>query len=151
MFRVLATVSSVLFAAFAAQADECDGAFTLLAWTGQGSDYTEAEISDAGNFAGPALATATDVAAAELVTDYAGSPAVKVVLTEDAAERFAQATAGMIGKPMAIVARGRVLSAPIVQDRIAGGQMIVTGGFDRNEARALMATFDACGAEQEKQ
>jgi preprotein translocase subunit SecD len=130
-------------------AAECGAVFELRAWAGPVDAAGVYASDDIGNFAPVALVTDKDVAAAEVTEDGNGQAAVAVKLTEAAAGRFAEATGAMIGKPMAIVLDGAIVSAPTIMDRIAGGQMIVTGGFSQQRAEALKAAFERCIEGQE--
>jgi SecD/SecF fusion protein len=79
----------------------------------------------------------------EMLTGAAGShdqnslPAVAFTLNGVGAQRFAQITAGNIGKPFAIVLDKRVLSAPVIQGAIPGGSGIITGNFTEDSANQL--------------
>jgi preprotein translocase subunit SecD len=55
-------------------------------------------------------------------------PNVEIELTADGRQRFASATEASIGKKLAIVLDGRVISAPVVQSRIPGGRVQITMG-----------------------
>lgn len=57
-------------------------------------------------------------------------------LTEEGAATFGSFTESHIGKPLAIVLDGRVLSAPLVQARI-DREGIISGAFTQQEASAL--------------
>ena len=45
---------------------------------------------------------------------------IRAVVSDDAARKFAQLTAANIGRQLAIVWRGRVLSAPVIRSRLPG-------------------------------
>ncbi|MEZ4308098.1 MAG: hypothetical protein R3F14_08645 [Polyangiaceae bacterium] len=53
---------------------------------------------------------------------------VRVQLTPEGGERFQRATAANIQRRLAIVVRGRVLSAPVIQSEIGGGTVVITMG-----------------------
>lgn len=72
---------------------------------------------------GSAIIDATDVASAERTLFDGGIHAVTVELGADGTKRFADATAKLVHRRLAIVARGRVESAPIVQSSIPGGRL----------------------------
>ncbi len=64
-----------------------------------------------------------------------GKMAVGLELTSDAGERFAEATGRLIGKPIAIFMDDELISAPVVQTKISGGNAIITlGGVTYQEA-----------------
>jgi hypothetical protein len=57
-----------------------------------------------------------------------GLPEVEVELDRDGTQRFGDATAGAIGRKLAIVLDGRVKSAPVVEQTITGGRISITMG-----------------------
>ncbi|MEZ4297428.1 MAG: DUF2007 domain-containing protein [Polyangiaceae bacterium] len=64
---------------------------------------------------------------------------VRVQLTPDGAERFQRATAANIRRRLAIVVRGRVLSAPVIQSEIGGGTVVITMGPGSEGEQRTMA------------
>jgi len=83
------------------------------------------------------ILTNADVASATVRTGEDGAVRVELVLTEGGRRAFSRATMASIGKPVAILIDGEVVSAPIVRDRIDGGQAVVTGAFTREEAERI--------------
>jgi hypothetical protein len=63
---------------------------------------------------------------------------LSIVLKKDAAKKFANITAANIGRRLAIVWRGRVLSTPVIRDRISGPAVSVTGNLDEAEWQVLL-------------
>jgi hypothetical protein len=63
---------------------------------------------------------------------------ISVEMTPEGAERLGVFTANNIGNAMAIVLDGVVLSAPVIQNRVAES-VIITGNFTQAEALALAA------------
>ncbi|HRK73105.1 MAG TPA: hypothetical protein PLL64_02435, partial [Rhodothermales bacterium] len=57
----------------------------------------------------------------------------------DAAGRvvFFYATQNWIGKKMAIVADNRIISAPVIQEAVAGGRVQLSGSFTKAEILAI--------------
>lgn len=78
-----------------------------------------------------------DIGFAGVQYDAFGSPAVFVALCGDAAAAFEALTAAAIGRPVEILVAGEVLSAPVVQAPIAGGRILISGGFTEAEAADL--------------
>lgn len=74
-----------------------------------------------------------------------GGPVVVFSLTAEAARAFAQTTSANVGRTLAIVVEGRVVSAPIIQSAILGGTGVITGNFDMAEATALVEAIRAGG------
>ncbi len=66
-----------------------------------------------------------------------GSPMVTFSLDRPGAITFAEVTAANIGKRFAVVLDGEVLTAPMIQSAIPGGQGQITGDFTPEEAQTL--------------
>jgi TonB family protein len=81
------------------------------------------------------LATDADVLSAGVV-DLGGQFGVGVRFSGVASTRMANSTARHLGKPVAIVLDGQVISAPTLRAPISDSAMI-TGGFTADAARAL--------------
>lgn len=74
---------------------------------------------------------------AETNFDQFGKAAVSLKFNTEGAKLFDEATAANIGKQIAIVLDGIVISAPVVQQRISGGEAQITGSFSTAEANRL--------------
>lgn len=68
---------------------------------------------------------------------------VELALNATGARLFEQITAANVKRRLAIVLDGRVYSAPVIQERIAGGRASITGNFDLKEARDLAIVLRA--------
>ncbi|SHK57473.1 protein translocase subunit SecD [Thermocrinis minervae] len=80
--------------------------------------------------------TGKDIRTAYTSQDEFGAPAVSFELTSEGAKAFAEATEKNIGKRLAIVLDGVVMSAPVIRSKISDkGQ--ITGRFTPEEARDL--------------
>ena len=66
-----------------------------------------------------------------------GEPYVSLSLNADGAQKFADITATNIGKRLAIVLDGKVVSAPVIKSAIPGGQAMIEGNFNAEEANDL--------------
>ena len=66
---------------------------------------------------------------------------VSLTLTDDGAVKFGVATAANIGKQIAIVYDGEVISAPMVNEAISNGQAQISGSFTFEEAEQLASTI----------
>ncbi|HUC98009.1 MAG TPA: protein translocase subunit SecD, partial [Candidatus Polarisedimenticolaceae bacterium] len=64
-------------------------------------------------------------------------PYVELILNASGARLFEQITGANVRRRLAIVLDNRVYSAPVIQERIAGGRASITGSFDIKEARDL--------------
>jgi type II secretory pathway pseudopilin PulG/predicted Ser/Thr protein kinase len=63
---------------------------------------------------------------------------ITVLLTDSGGRRFADLTRTNIGRRLAIVWNGRVLSAPVIRDAITSRQVMVTGNFGYTESQLLV-------------
>lgn len=84
------------------------------------------------------------VAQARVVVDQFG-PKIDLKLDPAATKAFADLTRAEIGKPIAMVLDGAVLSAPVVRDAITGGQVQITGRFEKREAERLAVLIRSGG------
>lgn len=64
-------------------------------------------------------------------------PVVLVEFNQEGGKLFEELTAAHIGEPLAIFLDGELLSAPTINERIAGGQAVVSGKFTLDEAKSL--------------
>ena len=67
----------------------------------------------------------------------ANETVVSFTLDRVGAKRFGKATTSGIGKRLAIVLDGKIISAPVIQDAIFGGAGQITGGFTFQSATDL--------------
>lgn len=70
-------------------------------------------------------------------TQVSASPQVLLQFNAEGADLFASLTEANIGKEMAIFLDGTLLSAPVIQTAIYGGEANITGNFTAEEARDL--------------
>ena len=70
-------------------------------------------------------------------------PYVELILNSKGARLFEQITAANVKRRLAIVLDNRVYSAPVIQERIAGGRASITGNFTLQEARDLAIVLRA--------
>jgi preprotein translocase subunit SecD len=64
-------------------------------------------------------------------------PYVAIEFTDVGAKLFEQITAANVKKRLAIILDNNVISAPVIQEKIAGGRAQITGRFDTKEASDL--------------
>ena len=64
-------------------------------------------------------------------------PYVSLVFDKAGATRFAEITGKNVKRRLAIVLDGKIHSAPVIQERIPGGQAQITGNFTTEEAHDL--------------
>lgn len=70
-------------------------------------------------------------------------PQVQLVFDDEGARIFEQLTGDNIGKRLAIEIDGVIISAPTVQDKIIGGQAVISGSFTVDEAKELARNLNA--------
>jgi len=63
-------------------------------------------------------------------------------LTPEGTKQFAEITGQNVGKRLAIVIDGRLITAPTIQSSITGGQGQITGNFSKQEAKDLAAKLN---------
>jgi preprotein translocase subunit SecD len=66
-----------------------------------------------------------------------GEPIVTIQLTEAGVKKFAKMTAENVGRSLAIVYDGTVISAPVINEPILGGSIQIAGGFTYESASEL--------------
>ena len=81
--------------------------------------------------------TGRDLAGAGVDTNPTGGFEVTLSMTSEATQRFAEYTRNNIGRVLAIVLDGRVLSSPRIESAIPDGQARISGDFTLEQARAL--------------
>ncbi len=64
-------------------------------------------------------------------------PVVSIQFDDTGADLFEEITRTNVGEPLAIFLDGEMLSAPRINEAIVGGNAIISGGFNPDEARAL--------------
>ena len=69
--------------------------------------------------------------------DDRGNPAVSFSFKSAGAKKFGNATRENVGRRLAIVLDGKVISAPVINSPITGGQGIITGNFTVQSANDL--------------
>ena len=80
---------------------------------------------------------------ASINPDNLGRMGVSLSFNSEGASLFEEATGRLVGRQIAIVLDGVVISAPVVQDRISGGNAQITGRFTADEASRLAIMLKA--------
>jgi preprotein translocase subunit SecD len=80
---------------------------------------------------------------AQVSNDQFGKPEVDFTLNSEGAKRFLRVTEANVGKRMAIVLDGKILSMPVIRERIPGGQVRISGNFTMKEAQDLALVLRA--------
>jgi len=71
------------------------------------------------------------------------APQVSISFNADGANIFERMTAANVGKPLAIFLDGSLVEMPTVQEKISGGQAVITGRFTLSDAKTLVERFNA--------
>jgi len=77
------------------------------------------------------------------ISDRFGEPYVSIKFNAQGAQEFERITAENVKKRLAIVLDGIVYSAPVIQERISGGNAQITGSFTMDEAKDLAIVLRA--------
>lgn len=91
----------------------------------------------------------TDLTGADLkqsavtFSDQTGQPQVQLAFTSSGAKKFADITKRNIGKIVAIVLDNMVIEAPRVNEPIYGGNAVITGSFNVEQAKTLQIQLNA--------
>ncbi len=86
---------------------------------------------------GKVYVSGKDLVDAKTSFDNLGRPVVTLKFNSQGASKFDEATAGNVGRQIAICLDGNVISAPVVQERISGGNAQISGRFSTAEAQRL--------------
>ncbi len=89
------------------------------------------------------VVTGEELTDAQPTFDQNGQPAVNFRFNPSGGRKFGDYTAANIGSPFAIVLDDEVISAPVIQDHIAGGSGIITGRFTVEESTQLAVLLRA--------
>ncbi|MBU0693657.1 MAG: protein translocase subunit SecD [Candidatus Omnitrophica bacterium] len=87
--------------------------------------------------------TGADLAESFVGFDSYGGALVSLRFTSGGARGFAKVTEESVGRRLAIVLDGRVMSAPAIREPISSGQAQIEGDFSLNEARALTSVLNS--------
>jgi protein-export membrane protein SecD len=71
------------------------------------------------------------------------SPEVSLEFNKEGSDLFGEITEKNIGKPIAIFLDGYIISAPRVNEKISGGQAVISGNFNLEEAKTLTQRLNA--------
>ncbi|PIE50330.1 MAG: hypothetical protein CSA38_03810 [Flavobacteriales bacterium] len=67
-----------------------------------------------------------------------GSPVIDILLTESGAKKFKKLTENNMGKSIAIVMNGYIISAPKVNEVIPNGRIQISGNFSEEEVQQII-------------
>jgi preprotein translocase subunit SecD len=75
--------------------------------------------------------------------DTTGKSVVNVEFNDIGKKKFGELSTKLVGKPLAIILDGKVISDPIIQEPILGGQAQISGNFSPEEAQTLAIQLNA--------
>ncbi|MBI4846444.1 MAG: protein translocase subunit SecD [Candidatus Omnitrophica bacterium] len=84
-----------------------------------------------------AVMTGESLAHAIVDRDQYGRPSIKLEFTKEGARMFSNITGANVGRRLAIVLDAEVYSAPVINERISGGNAEITGSFTVEQANDL--------------
>jgi preprotein translocase subunit SecD len=90
-----------------------------------------------------ALLDGSTIQRAQVSNDQFGKPEVDFTLNMEGGKKFSKITEVNVGKRMAIVLDGKILSMPVIRERIPGGQVRISGNFTMKEAQDLALVLRA--------
>lgn len=70
-------------------------------------------------------------------------PIISIEFNDEGSDLFGQLTERLVGQPIAIVLDGEVISSPVVNQAIYGGQAVISGDFTLEEAKLLSQRLNA--------
>ncbi|PJE64933.1 MAG: protein translocase subunit SecD [Candidatus Ryanbacteria bacterium CG10_big_fil_rev_8_21_14_0_10_43_42] len=104
----------------------------------------EAESISADEFFVPTKLTGKFLERADVAFDsVSGQPHVTLRFNEEGAALFEEITEENIGRQVAIYLDGILVSAPVVQQKIAGGTAQITGNFTADEVRDMVRRLNS--------
>ena len=83
------------------------------------------------------MVSGTQIIRAQQSYDQDGKPDIEIGFNTAGAKRFGRVTQENVGKPFAIILDGRVLSAPVINEPILGGNAVINGNFTVQSANDL--------------
>ena len=89
------------------------------------------------DMSGKTVLTGKDLKDSKASAGQNGQPLVTLEFNSEGAEKFATLTAVNVGKQIAILLDGKVLTAPVVNEAITGGHAQITGSKTMQEAEHL--------------
>lgn len=118
---------------------------------GEGMRLARMNIKDnAGNivqetpiFLGKTQLTGNDLSFAGPSVDQFGKPMINIEFTPEGTKKFANVTRMNVGKPLAILLDGVVLSAPRINGPIPGGKAQISGSFSIKEVQDMVIKLKA--------
>ena len=128
---------------------DTQSAIDLIGKTAQLSFAEVKEIPSESGATPSATLIPTDLTGADLKTAQVtfdsnnGKPSISLQFTEEGGKKFAEITKRNVGKQLPIILDNQIISAPIVNEEIIGGNAQITGNFTVDEAKKLAVQLNA--------
>ena len=106
-------------------------------------DLTASSTISENNFRKTELTGRYIVGASLAFDQVTGIPQISLQFSSEGSKLFEDLTAKNVGKPIAVFLDGAIITAPVVQEKISGGQAQITGQFSVDEAQLLVSRFNA--------
>ena len=87
--------------------------------------------------------TGSDLKRADPGVDQYGRPIVSIEFTAKGSDAFAEVTRRNVGKPLAILLDGHIISAPNISEPILGGKAQISGSFSPTDVQDLVIKLKA--------
>jgi len=88
--------------------------------------------------------TGADIESASVALDnFTGQPVVQIEFNPKGTKTFSELTRDNVGKPLAIILNGEILSAPVIREEIRGGRAMISGVFTLEDAYRLSLNLRA--------
>ena len=104
------------------------------------TQHTDTSTQEVVYLAAESVVTGDDIKSVSFYNDDTGHPIVGFVLTDDGSKRFWKATSENIGRKLAIVLDGKVVSAPKVVSGIRK-EGSISGRFDANDLQRFFSAI----------
>lgn len=107
-------------------------------------DFRELQENGSSTLTVPTNLTGRYVTGAQLAFDNTNrAPQVNISFNDEGAKMFEELTGRNIGRPVAIFLDNNLIEAPTVQQKISGGQAVITGKFKLEDAKLMVERFNA--------
>jgi len=107
-------------------------------------DFREVEQVGSSTIFNPTNLTGRYITKAELTfNETTQAPQVAISFNTEGAGIFERMTEANVGKPLAIFLDNVPIEIPVVQEKISGGQAVISGKFTFDEAKQLVGRFNA--------
>ncbi|MBI4085570.1 MAG: protein translocase subunit SecD [Candidatus Liptonbacteria bacterium] len=107
-------------------------------------DFREVEVSGSSTEFIRTNLTGRYITGAQLTFDpNTQAPQVSISFSDDGGKIFEMMTEKNVGKPLAIFLDNQLIEMPTVQEKISGGQAVITGRFTLDDAKKLVERFNA--------